>query len=143
MHKLILQRTEEALDRCIVVAVAFATHARDHAAKGEELLIEPRAILNALIAVMDQSRRRASLTPRLCHHREDLPATHGPADNASRVAIQHDRHIESPGAGRHERAVGGPHAILPRHGKLLIQPIGDRGRLLLPGLDGPHIPSAA
>src|SRR5689334_24692946 len=59
----VLQRTEEAFHRGVIVAIAFATHACHHAPVCEELLIESRAVLIALVAVMDESRSGPAALP--------------------------------------------------------------------------------
>lgn len=51
-----LQRSEETFHRRVVVAIPFATHPRHDTAVREELLIESRAVLIALIAMMHQPR---------------------------------------------------------------------------------------
>ncbi len=49
MDEFILQGTEEALRHRIIVAIAFATHAWDHAKRRELSLIRESAVLSALI----------------------------------------------------------------------------------------------
>jgi hypothetical protein len=50
-YELVLQRTEEALHRRVIVAIALPTHAHDHPAMGQHCLVEGGAILVVLIAM--------------------------------------------------------------------------------------------
>src|SRR6059036_3599582 len=79
----ILERTKEALDRGVVVAVALAAHAQDDTPASEQRLVETRRVLVALVAMMQEPRRRAPVPPRhqprLDDDRGALALTHGPA----------------------------------------------------------------
>ena len=144
---LVLQRTEEALDRRVIVAIALATHAGDHTSSGEEPLVDTGSILVALVTVMQEPAARAPLAPRhelgVDDDRRTLPGTHGPADDPARIQIQDDRHIKPPRTGRHNSEIGGSHTILRRDRKLLVQAIRHRRGFLLAVLDGPDIPLSA
>ncbi len=144
---LVLQRTEEALDRRIILAIALATHAGDHTSSGEEPLRDTGSILVALVTVMQEPGARVALAPRHEPGVDDdcrtLPGTHGPADDPARIQIQHDRHIKPPRTGRHNSEIGGPHTILRRDRTLLVQAIRPRRGFLLAVLDGPDIPLSA
>src|SRR5512143_3791732 len=89
--QLVLERTEEAFHRRIVVTIALAIHTGHHPAPREHRLIETRAILVTLIAMMNQSRCGASALPRhppgLRHNGESLAWTHRPAHNPARGQI--------------------------------------------------------
>ena len=114
-HQLILQRTQEAFPRRIVVAITLPTHTHHYSTTSEDCLIETRPIRIALIAMMDESRNRASAVP--CHppgfhhHRQRLPWAHGPAHHAPRIEIEQHRDREPPGARGHERQIPGPYAL--------------------------------
>ena len=53
---LVLHRAEKTLDDGMVVAVAFATHARDQPGRLQPRLGDPAGVLDPLITVMDQAR---------------------------------------------------------------------------------------
>ena len=55
-----LQRVEEALLRCVVVAVALATHAGLDAVGIEQVAEVLRRVLNAAVGVVDQARLRGT-----------------------------------------------------------------------------------
>ena len=72
VNQLILQGTEEAFRHGIVVAIAFATHARGQAERGEALPIGTAAVLGALIRVVDEARAHGALAHR---HRKACSTT--------------------------------------------------------------------
>jgi len=61
MDELILQRAEEAFDLCVVVAVAFPTHAGDEPGLLHQSLIRLTRIQRPLIGVMNQAGRWLAL----------------------------------------------------------------------------------
>src|SRR5207249_4539628 len=92
----ILERTKEALDRGVVVAVALAAHAQDDTPASEQRLVETRRVLGALVAMMQEPRRRAPVPPRHQPRLDDdggaLALTHGPAHHAT----EHLPHLPRP-----------------------------------------------
>src|SRR5437899_1387701 len=65
--QLVLQRTEEAFHRRVVVTIAFATRTGDDPAPGQHRLIERGPILVAVIAMMHEPWGRASGLPAIYH----------------------------------------------------------------------------
>jgi hypothetical protein len=61
VNALALQRTKEALHRCVVIAVASATHTNLHAQSDQQLLISICGILAAAIGMMEQAFRRGNI----------------------------------------------------------------------------------
>jgi hypothetical protein len=61
--QLIFLRTKDAFNQCIVVAVALPTHAHHHPATSSDGLIETRAMLVALIAMMHEPWGRVPTLP--------------------------------------------------------------------------------
>src|SRR5881628_3721372 len=141
----ILERTKEALDRGVVVAVALAAHAQDDTPASEQRLVETRRVLVALVAMMQEPRRRAPVPPRhqprLDDDRGALALTHGPAHHATRIQIQQHGDIQPARPGGDEGEIPRPNAILGGHGKPLRQAIGNHRRLLLAGLHGADVPA--
>src|SRR5437899_2404170 len=98
MDKLGLERREKALDDGVVVAVALAAHAADDAELAHRALIIPARILAASIRMMNQAARRATSVDghhqRLKHEVPVDARARRPANNASRMKIEHDCQIE-------------------------------------------------
>ena len=117
MDELILQGTEETLGHRVVLAMAFAAHARGDAECRTAPLICETTVLCPLIGVMNQPGRDSSLARRhgQCVERELWVrlVTHGPADHPPRISIQQDRHIEPADSRGHHRDIADPDAIEP------------------------------
>ena len=93
VNQLILQRAKETLGHRIVIAVPAATHTGHDAMPRQQLTIGGGRILTTLIGMMNQAGRRLAAQHR---HREGMrremsvgARTHGRADDAARVQIQH------------------------------------------------------
>jgi hypothetical protein len=56
MDQFVLERTEEAFDHGVVIAVALPTHTRHLPGLADELVVGPTHVRRPLIAVMDQPR---------------------------------------------------------------------------------------
>ena len=70
VHKLTLERPEEAFDAGVVPAIALSAHAWRDAVSGEQLLVARSEILAAAIGVVQQPR---SKWPVRARHEKDLP----------------------------------------------------------------------
>lgn len=96
----------------MVIAVPLATHTGGHPEICEPLLIGERAILGALVGMMNQADPYAPLTHGHCERiqRELLIGlrTHLPANDASGVEVQEHGHIEPPRTGRHRGDIPDP-----------------------------------
>ena len=115
VHQLTFERTEEALDDGIVVALAAAAHAALHPGRPQLALVRKARVLAAAIGVMQHAALRSSIAKR---HRQrtvdELGAhvrLHRPADDAARPEIHHDREVEPAFVRAHVGDVGRPDLI--------------------------------
>ena len=115
VHQLAFERTEEAFDHGIVVALAASTHAALHASLLQLALVRKARVLAAAVRVMQHT---APWTPIAKRHRQrsvDQLGTHvrrhRPADDAARPEVHHDREVEPAFMRAHVSDVGRPDLI--------------------------------
>ena len=96
-HPFVLQTVEETLRRCIIPAIALATHRANHAVFSKPVLKRMTRVLAAPVGVVDQPRRRLSAKPRHCQRINHDVSRHSwldrPADDLAVEQIEHHRQI--------------------------------------------------
>jgi hypothetical protein len=137
-----LQQFEERLDRCVVVAVAFAAHRWPQALGQQLILIIIVAILTATIRMEGAA---FGGVPHAYRHIPLQSIADRPANDAATVQIKNDREVEPSLCSSYigdiaspflARSIGRKIAIQPvcRNAKLMIAVGGD---LMLTGANGP------
>lgn len=93
-----LQHSEEALGRGVVRAATHRAHAADQVVADQEALILGTGELASPIRVQDDRPLFLALPQRHQHRLDNklalLAVTHRPADNDTRVQIQHDAQVQ-------------------------------------------------
>jgi hypothetical protein len=94
-----LEGTPKAFHVGVVFAVGLAAHAGDQTVSFEGLLVEDAGVLDALVAVMDDtSRHRPSPDQRLAQGRLGQrgiePCSHGQAEHPATATVQHPSDVE-------------------------------------------------
>ena len=102
-NQLGLDRLEEGLNGCVVIAVAFSAHRRLEPMLTQDLLVVVGAVLAAAVAVEDAAARRGSQGDGHLQRPNRQIAFHaiadGPADHAPRMQVQDHRQIQPSLAG--------------------------------------------
>lgn len=135
MNQLVLQRTKEAFDHRIVIAIALATHAGHEPVLRQLPLVGQTRVRGALVRVMDQPRSWSSVGE--CHlqrRQGDVLirfATHRPANHAARVQVQEHRQLRPACPCRNGGQIARLDAIGRRRAEDLVQAVGSWWRELM------------
>ncbi len=140
----VLEGTKETLDYGVVIAISFSTHAGLHPMFLKPTLIPTTGILDALIAVMDQSGRRTAVryrhVQRIKHQLTIGSLTHRPSDDPSGIQIQHYSQVQPSPASWDKGNIPGPDPVRNVDVKRPIQAIR-RARVTVSSLIGRSKPS--
>ena len=140
-NQLLLERAEEALARRVVPAVSLATHAADDSVRFEDSQVSGSAVLAAAIAVVNQAARWTPTPQRHLERREDQllvdALAHRPADDASRIKVEHYRQIQPAFRRPQVRDVRRPDTVGSARGKVSLEQIG-RDRECMFRVGGAH-----
>src|SRR5438094_55079 len=136
MDQLVFQCAEEALDSCVVITIAFATHAGDEPVVSEHGPIHRTRILRALIRMVNQARLWLSLRQGHAQGLNDCRAvrgrTHRPANDPSGTQIQNDRQVQPSGPRGNRGQIACPDAIELRWVTVRPQPVrGGRSPMVM------------
>ena len=136
MPPLILERTEEARDYRVGVAIARSTHAGHQPRLAHLPLVRDAGVGRPLIRVMNQTRLRASVGQRqlqgLEHDVLIWLSPHRPPDDPPRVEIPQDGHVQPASPCRNRRPIAGPDPIGRSRHKYLLKAVRRRGSELMP-----------
>jgi len=121
----------EALDKGVVVAVAFATHAAGQAGLGQRLAVLQGGVLHAAVGVVDELGGGAAMPEGLLQGGRAKGGVEvvgaGPADDAAAVQIEERGDVEEALLGRNVGDVGDPDLVDTGDQRLVPEQIGGDG----------------
>ena len=135
IEQLALERGEEALTHCIVVAVAHRSHRRLDAGLATPQPERDRRVLAALVRVVDHTGRpplSQRHVERVQHELGAQVVRHRPADDPSAPRIDHHRQIQEPRPRRHVRDVRHPELVGTRCSEVALNEVRGRTRVAIP-----------